>query len=133
MSNERVGNMEEVNRVTERIIGAAIEVHRILGPGMLESTYEACLEHELQLRRLRCVRQVAIPVRYKAVTLDCGYRADVIVESLVILELKAVEKLDPVHTAQLLSQLKFANLHVGLLLNFKVERLIQGIHRVILD
>ncbi|HYA26134.1 MAG TPA: GxxExxY protein [Terriglobales bacterium] len=112
--------------LTEKIIGAAIEVHRELGPGLLESTYEECLCHELHLRGVRFQRQIPLPVNYKGVNLDCGYRIDVIVENEVVLELKCVEHILPVHEAQLLTYLKLLNKRVGLILNFHVSTLTRG-------
>jgi len=118
--------------LTGSIIGAAIEVHRFLGPGLLESTYEECLCHELHLRGLSFRRQVNLPVEYKGLLLDCGYKIDLLVEEEVVLELKAVEKLLPVHQAQLLTYLKLAHKRVGLLVNFNVPLLTQGIIRRVL-
>ncbi|MBZ5704174.1 MAG: GxxExxY protein [Acidobacteriia bacterium] len=117
---------------TSPIIGAAIEVHRALGPGLLESTYEECLCHELRLRGLEFRRQVAIPVLYKGVSLDCGYRLDLVVQDEVVLELKSVEQLLPVHEAQLLTHLKLSGKRVGLLINFNVPLLTEGISRKVL-
>jgi len=114
-----------------QIIGAAIEVHRHLGPGLLESAYEECLCHELQERNITFKRQVALPVHYKDVKLDCGYRLDIVVDNLVILELKAVEKLLPIHDAQLLTYLKLANLRLGMLINFNTTVLKTGIKRIV--
>ena len=118
--------------LTERIIGFAIEVHRHLGPGLLESAYEECLCYELQQSGLMFRRQVPLPVIYKAVRLDCGYRIDVVVEKRVILELKTVERLVPVHDAQLLTYLKLSGLKTGLLLNFNAPVLREGIRRFVL-
>ena len=115
------------------IIGAAIAVHRALGPGLLESTYEACLVYELVQRGLRVEQQKALPVCYQGVYLDCGYRIDLLVEDSVIVELKAVEKLEPIHEAQLLSYLKLSGVKVGLLINFNVEILKNGLKRRVLD
>jgi GxxExxY protein len=120
---------DEFNQITERIIGAAIEVHRTLGPGLLESTYLACLVHELRQQGLEVEREKALPVVYKGVTLDCGYRIDLLVQHTVIAELKAVEELAPIHEAQLLSYLRLSGCPVGLLINFNVRQLIQGIKR----
>jgi GxxExxY protein len=117
---------------TGSIIGAAIEVHRVLGPGLLESAYEECLCHELHLRRLTFERQVDLPVAYKGLQLDCGYKMDLIVNREVVLELKCVEKILPVHEAQLLTYLKLSGKHVGLLINFNVPLLMQGIIRRVL-
>jgi GxxExxY protein len=120
----------EIDRITERIIGAAIEVHRTLGPGLLESTYKACLLHELKLRGIAAEGEKALPVVYKDVALDCGYRIDVLAENLVIVELKAVEEIAPIHQAQLLSYLKLSGCPVGLLINFNVSKLVDGLKRL---
>jgi GxxExxY protein len=112
--------------LTEQIIGAAIEVHRALGPGLLESAYEECVCHELNLRSIPFRRQVPLPVVYKGVNLDCGYRIDLVANDLIILEFKCVEHILPVHEAQLLSYMKIANKRVGLLLNFHVATLVRG-------
>jgi GxxExxY protein len=118
--------------LTEAIIGAAIEVHRTLGPGLLESAYEQCLCHELSLQNMEFRRQVELPVRYKAVQLDCGYRIDVLVDERVVVELKAVERLLPIHEAQLMTYLKLSGRSVGLLLNFQVPVLKDGLKRIVL-
>jgi len=118
-----------VNNLTEQVIGAAIDVHRELGPGLLESACEACLVHELGLRGLRVERQKALPLVYRGVRLDCGYRIDLVVENAVIVELKAVERLERVHEAQMLSYLKLSGCHVGLLINFNVRLLKDGVRR----
>jgi GxxExxY protein len=110
----------------QQIIGAAIEVHKALGPGLLESAYEECLCHELNVRHLSFQRQIPVSVRYKDVNLDCGYRIDIVVEDAVILELKCVEKLLPVHDAQLLTYLKLIGKTVGLILNFYTDVLTRG-------
>ncbi len=120
----------DVNEITEKIIGAAIAVHRALGPGLLESAYEACLAWELSQRGLRFARQKELPVVYHDVRLDCGYRIDFLVEDQVIVELKSVEKLLPIHEAQLLSYLKLAGRKVGLLINFNVKLLKNGVKRL---
>jgi len=112
--------------LTEQVIGAAIEVHRELGPGLMESAYEECLCHELHLRGLKFERQMALPVRYKGVSLDCGYRIDLVVEDALILELKCLEHILPVHEAQLLTYLKLTGKRVGLILNFNVSVLTRG-------
>jgi GxxExxY protein len=117
---------------TSPILGAALEVHRYLGPGLMESAYEECLCHELHLRELRFQRQVDLPVEYKGLKLNCGYKVNLIVQDEVILELKAVEKLLPIHQAQLLTYLKLARKKVGLLINFNVPLLTQGIIRRVL-
>ncbi len=122
----------DINYLTGEIIGAAIEVHKALGPGLLESAYEECLCREFGLRQLHFKRQQAIPVEYKGVKLDCGYRIDFLIEDLVILELKPVDSLQPIHEAQLLTYLKLTGLKVGLLINFNVPVLKQGIRRLII-
>jgi GxxExxY protein len=116
--------------LTESIIGAAIEVHRALGPGLLESAYEQCLSHELDLRGISFKRQVNLSLEYKGLALDCGYRMDLLVEDRVILELKAVESLLPIHEAQLLTYLKLTGNTTGLLINFNVPTLVKGIKRL---
>jgi len=118
--------------LTEVVIGAAIEVHRALGPGLLESAYEECMCHELTLRSMQFERQVPLPVHYKGVRLDCGYRMDIVVASVLVLELKCVEKILPIHEAQLLTYLRLARKRVGLLLNFNVPVLRDGIKRIVL-
>lgn len=123
----------ELKQLTEQVIGAAMEVHRALGPGLLESTYEMCLCRELAVRELAFERQKAIPVEYKGVKLDCGYRADLIVEGLVLVEIKAVEDLTPLNDAQLLSYLKLGGWKIGLLINFNVQLLKHGIRRKVLN
>jgi len=122
----------ELNRLTQMIIGAAIEVHRHLGPGLLESTYEACLVYELIQLSLKVERQKALPVVYKDVRLDQGYRIDLLVEGVVIIELKVVEAITPVHEAQLLSYLKLSGCPAGLLLNFNTKLLKDGIRRFVM-
>jgi GxxExxY protein len=122
----------DLNEITEQIIGAAIEVHRALGPGLLESAYEECLCHELTLRRLAFERQKPLPVEYKGTKLDCGYRLDLLVEALVVVEIKAVEVIQPIHEAQLLTYLKLGGWKLGLLINFNVPFLKDGIRRRIL-
>ena len=118
------------NTLTGKIIGAAIEVHRTLGPGLLESAYEACLIYELRLRRLKVEHQRPLPVFYKDVMLDCGYRLDVVVENQVIVEIKTVSSIAPIHEAQLLSYLKLSDCKMGLLINFNVSVLKDGIRRM---
>ena len=117
--------------ITERIIGAAINVHSALGPGLLESTYHACLEHEFMMADLHFESQVALPVVYRDIRLTTGYRLDFVVEQVVIVEIKAVEKLLPVHLAQSLSYLKLKPCPVGLLINFNVVHLRSGIRRIV--
>jgi len=119
-----------INIISGIIVDAAIEVHRELGLGLLESAYEECLCYELSLRRLRFERQVELPVRYKAVALDCGYRMDIVVEGLVLIELKAVETLAPIHTAQTLTYLRLSDLPLGLLLNFNSTLMKDGVRRL---
>ena len=120
-----------LNGVTEQIIGAAIEVHKTLGPGLLESVYEECLCHELSLRGAVFERQVLLPVEYKGLKLDCGYRLDLLVKKAVVVELKAVERIEPIHEAQLLTYLKLGDWRVGLLINFNVAILKSGIKRIV--
>ncbi len=126
-----MADVGELNAITQQVIGAAMEVHRALGPGLLESAYEACLVHELASRGLRVEPQKPMPVTYKGVHLDVGYRLDVLVEGKVILELKAVEQLLPIHEAQLLSYLRLSGCRLGLLINFNVPVLRQGIRRLV--
>jgi GxxExxY protein len=122
---------KNLNEITEAIIGAAITVHRELGPGLLESTYEACLAYELAERNLKVERQKGLPITYHNVQLDCGYRIDLLVEDQVVVELKTVERLEPIHEAQLLSYLKLSGCKVGLLINFNVKVLKNGIRRLV--
>jgi GxxExxY protein len=119
------------DQISKEIIGAAIEVHRHLGPGLLESAYEECLCHELALQGVPFERQKPLAIHYKGKDLDCGFRLDVVVSDLVILELKAVEKIDPIHVAQLLTYLKLSNLKLGLLINFNGSVLKDGIRRIV--
>ncbi len=116
--------------LTEAIIGAAIEVHRELGPGLLESAYESCLCHELHLRNIECERQVELPVHYKGVEIRPAYRMDLVVDRRVTVEIKSVDCFDPIHEAQLLTYLRLSGLSVGLLFNFKVPFLRDGIRRL---
>jgi GxxExxY protein len=122
-----------VRELTERIIGAAIEVHTALGPGLLESTYEECVAREMQLSGLAFERQVPLPVVYKDVKLDCGYRLDFLVERAVVLELKSIDTMRPIHEAQLLTYLRLGGWTVGLLINFNVPVLKNGIRRLVFD
>lgn len=124
--------METNDILTHKVIGLAMAVHRELGPGLLETAYEACLAHELTLAGMSFERQRHLPVNYKGLALDCGYRLDIVVENSLILELKAVENLLPIHQAQLLTYLKLSKLGLGLLINFNVPVLKNGIKRVIL-
>ena len=121
--------MKNFNELTEAIIGAAMEVHRALGPGLLESIYEMCLCRELSIRGIPFERQVLIPVEYKGVKLDCRYRADIVVDGTILLEIKAIDSLLPIHDAQLLSYLKLGGWKIGLLINFNVELLKNGLRR----
>ena len=122
----------EKDQLTGKVIGCAIEVHRALGPGLLESTYEQCLAHELQLNSIGFCLQYPLPVDYKGVRLDCGYRVDVLVEQQLIVELKSVEEIKNIHRAQLLTYMKLANVKTGLLINFNVKVLKEGIERFVL-
>jgi GxxExxY protein len=120
----------EINDLTGEVIQAAIEVHRTLGPGLLESTYEECVCHELKLRNIPYERQKELPVNYKGMELSCSYRLDVVVANSLILEIKACESLQRIHEAQLLTYLKLTGLRVGLLINFNVPLLKEGIKRI---
>jgi GxxExxY protein len=120
-----------VNEVSGQVVDAAMTVHSALGPGLLESAYEACLRHELGKRGLKTEQQLGLPVEYDGVRIDVGYRLDLLVENQVIVELKAVERLTGIHEAQLLSYLKLSGLQVGLLINFNVVRLRDGIKRMV--
>jgi len=130
------GRLENARRswdgLTDRIIGAAIDVHRALGPGLLESAYDECLAAELAARGLRFRRQVPVPVSYKGRNIECGYRLDFLVDDRVVLELKAVDQVLPIHEAQMLTYLRLGGWKIGLLLNFKVPVLRQGIRRFVL-
>jgi len=119
-----------INELSGIVIGAAIEVHKVLGPGLLESAYETCLCHELQLINITFERQKPLPVIYKGDNLDCGYRLDVVVQGILVLEVKACDRIEPIHQAQLLTYLKLSGLSLGLLLNFYVPVMRDGIVRV---
>ena len=119
----------EKDPLTGKIIGCAIEVHRALGPGLLESVYQQALEHELQIQEISFEAEFPLPVNYKNVCLECGYRIDLLIAGQVIVELKAVEEIKGIHKAQLLTYMKLANIKTGLLINFNVERLVDGITR----
>lgn len=119
------------NLLSEQIIGSAIEVHKVLGPGLLESAYESCLCHELKLRSIPFERQVELPVSYKGVKLDAGYRIDLVVNGLIVVELKAVERLEAIHEAQLLTYLRLSDHWLGLLINFNVAQMRFGIKRLV--
>jgi len=124
---------EQLNSISGAIIDAAIAVHRELGPGLLENAYEACLEFELLDRGFQVERQVALPVVYRGMKVDCGFRLNLLVNGLVIVELKSVERLDPIHEAQVLTYLKLTKLHLRLLMNFNVTRLMDGFKRFVRD
>ncbi len=119
------------NDISGKIIGAAIEVHKKLGPGLLESAYEECLCCEMALRGIKFKRQVPLPLNYKGVDLDCGYRLDLLVEDKVIVELKSIEGLEPIHEAQMLTYLKLRNAWLGLIINFNVIMLKDGVRRLV--
>ena len=121
----------DINQLSSKIIGSAIEVHKTLGPGLLESTYQKCLSHELRLRGISCEDEKPLPLVYKGEKLECGYRLDIVVENAIIVELKSCEKLEPIHKAQLLTYLKLPDLKLGLLLNFNVPLMRDGIVRVV--
>ena len=121
---------DDINNLTGEVIGAAIEVHRVLGPGLLENVYEKCLSRELILRKMPIENQKALAVIYKGVEVDCGYRLDIVVPDKLIIELKACESLLPIHEAQLLTYLKLTGIQLGLLINFNVPLLKDGIKRI---
>ena len=128
---------EETRRIkfdelSNRVIGCALEVHRNLGPGLLESTYEQCLAHEFRLIEIPFKLQYPLPVEYKGVKLDCGYRIDLLVDDRLIIELKSVDKILPIHQTQLLTYMKLSNISIGLLINFNVRVLKQGVKRMVL-
>ena len=129
--NRRDAEAPREDQITEQIIGSCIRIHRKLGPGLLESAYEECLCYELSKAGLTFQRQVGLPVQYESIRLDCGYRIDLIVDNRVIVELKAVEKMLPIHEAQLLTYLKLAKISVGLLINFNVPILKAGVKRMV--
>ena len=120
------------DELSKRVIGCAIEVHRNLGPGLLESTYEQCLAHELKCAGIPFMVQHPLPVNYSGVKLDCGYRVDLFIDTKIIVELKSVEKLLPIHQAQLLTYMKLAEIKIGLLMNFNVRFMKNGIKRMVL-
>ena len=119
------------DRTSFLIIGAAIEIHKALGPGLLESAYRTCMIYELRARRLKVCSELVVPVRYKELVLDGGYRLDLLVEDAIIVELKSVETVLPVHRAQVLSYLRLLNKQLGLLINFNVERIVVGVDRIV--
>ena len=116
--------------ITQKVIGCAIEVHRQLGPGLLESSYENCLIYELQQIGIKAVSQIELPVSYKGMEIDAGYRLDILIPDLLIIELKAIDKLAPIHSAQLITYLKLSGIKTGLLINFNVTKLVDGIKRI---
>jgi GxxExxY protein len=120
------------DELSKRVIGCAIEVHRNLGPGLLESTYEQCLAHELKCARIPFMLQHSLPVNYNGLKLDCGYRVDLLIDNKIIVELKSVDKILPIHQAQLLTYMKLARINIGLLMNFNVRFMKNGIKRMVL-
>ena len=121
----------DINKLSSKVIGAAIEVHKALGPGLLESAYEECMAHELGLRGLSFERQKPLSILYKGKRMDCGYRLDLVVENAIITELKSCNQIEPIHRAQLLTYLKLSGLNLGLLLNFNVPVMRDGIVRIV--
>ena len=117
--------------LTERVIGCAIEVHRTLGPGLLESTYQQCLAHELGVQEIPFASEVDLPIDYKGIKLNCGYRLDLMVDGRLIVELKAVDEVSGLHQAQLMTYMKLAKVSLGLLINFNVTRLVDGVRRIV--
>jgi GxxExxY protein len=122
----------EFEPLSGKLIGCALEVHKRLGPGLLESTYEKCLSHELSIAGIKHYLQKEIPVEYRGIVLECGYRIDILVENSLIVELKSIDKVLPIHEAQLLTYIKLANIKTGLLINFNVTQLKNGIKRFVL-
>ena len=131
MNEVRNFTPQHLNDLAGKIIGAAMQVHTALGPGLLESTYETCLAHEFKYHGIKVKSQVYLPIKYKGILLDAGYRIDLIVEDSIIVELKAVESLTRIHTAQILAYLKLSKIKLGLLINFNVPHLRQGIKRIV--
>ena len=129
--NPGVATERQENDISGKIIGAAIEVHKHLGPGLLESAYEECLCCELGLRGIKFQRHVPLPLNYKCIKLDCGYRMDLLVEDKVVVELKTVEAIAPIHEAQMLTYLKLRDIRLGLIINFNVRLLVEGIRRLV--
>lgn len=123
-------NNDKLNALSHEVIGAAMEVHKALGPGLLESAYETCLAHELQRRNIVFARQFALPLCYKGMSLECGYRIDLFVEETLVVELKSLRQLEPIHEAQLLTYMKLSKAPLGLLINFNVPLLKDGIKRM---
>ena len=124
-------NREKLNLLSKKIIGCAIEVHKLLGPGLLESAYQVCIGYEFDLNRMKYKKEYAIPLFYKGKQIDCSYRIDYLVENEIIVELKSVEQILPIHKAQLLTYLKITDKRLGLLINFNVNLLSKGIVRVV--
>ncbi len=122
----------EFDKLSKKVIGCAIEVHRYLGPGLLESTYEQCLAHELRTANIPFQLQYPLPVEYKEINLDCGYRVDLLVDNSIIVELKSVDSLLPIHDAQLLTYMRLTQIKIGLIINFNVKLLKTGIKRMVL-
>ncbi len=123
-------NNDKLNALSHEVIGAAMEVHKALGPGLLESAYETCLAHELQRRNIVFARQFALPLCYKGMSLECGYRIDLFIEETLVVELKSLRQLEPIHEAQLLTYMKLSKAPLGLLINFNVPLLKDGIKRM---
>ena len=123
---------DKLNRIAKEVVDAAFNVHKTLGPGLLESAYEACMAHEMSIRNLKFRTQVMLPVVYKDVKLDAGFRLDMLVEEQVIVEMKAVNKMIPLHEAQLMTYLRLSNLRLGLLINFNVRLIKDGIKRLVI-
>jgi GxxExxY protein len=132
MTSLNVKDATQRDPLSEKVIGAALEVHKALGPGLLESAYSECLAHELRQQGISFKRELPLPVRYKTVLLDCGYRLDFLIEDSLVLELKSIEKVEGIHEAQLLTYLRLSEKRVGLLINFNVELLRRGITRRVL-
>jgi GxxExxY protein len=125
-------NKMEINELTEKVIGCAIEVHKSLGPGLLEAAYEQCLAKELNLKGIKFETQAPLPIKYKGMELECGYRVDFLIEKVLIIELKSLEKILDIHKAQILTYMKLSSIKVGLLINFNVKLLKNGIQRFVL-
>lgn len=120
----------EKDFLTQKVIGCAIEVHKQLGPGLLETSYEACLIHELKAQKIYAISQVDLPINYKGELIETGYRLDILIPNKLIIELKSVDRLAPIHTAQLITYLKLSNIKTGLLINFNVKKLTDGLKRI---
>ena len=131
MGDNKIG-LNEINQLSHKLIGCAIEVHRHFGPGLLESAYQQCLAYELSANDIEFVMEQPIVVKYKKINIDCAFRADFIIAKSIILELKAVDKILPIHEAQLITYLKITGLRLGLIINFNVKQLKDGIKRIIL-